>query len=143
MNVITLIGRAIFALAFIYLGISSHFSAMSIGYAEGQGVPMASILVPFSGIMAVLGGISVLLGYKAKIGAWILILFLLPVTFMMHNFWAITDPMAAMMQKVIFLKNLSMMGGALMIARFGAGPLSLDARVAAAPIQPVQTSATA
>jgi putative oxidoreductase len=68
------------------------------------------------------------LGYRAKIGAWLLVLFLVPVTLMMHNFWAVKDPMMARIQMAMFLKNVTMLGGALLISQFGAGPLSLDAR---------------
>ena len=69
-----------------------------------------------------------MLGYRAKVGAWLIVLFLVPVTLMMHNFWAEKDPMAAQMQMAVFLKNLTMLGGALLISQFGAGALSLDAR---------------
>jgi putative oxidoreductase len=44
----------------------------------------------------------------------------------MHNFWAVTDPVAAHMQQIMFMKNVSMLGSALLIAYFGSGPLSLD-----------------
>jgi putative oxidoreductase len=81
-----------------------------------------------SGVLALLGGLSVLVGYQAKWGAWLLILFLVPVTLLMHNFWVVKDPMMAQMQMAMFMKNLSMIGGALLITQFGAGPLSLDAR---------------
>jgi putative oxidoreductase len=47
---------------------------------------------------------------------------------MMHKFWAVTDPMMAQIQMILFMKNVSMLGGALLISQFGAGPLSLDAR---------------
>jgi putative oxidoreductase len=93
-----------------------------------HGVPMAGLLVPISGILAVAGGLSVVLGFHARVGAWLLVLFLVPVTLMMHAFWSVPEPQAAQMQMVSFMKNLSMLGGALMIAYFGAGPLSLDAR---------------
>jgi putative oxidoreductase len=46
----------------------------------------------------------------------------------MHHFWNIPDPQMAMVQKVMFMKNLSMMGGALLLLFHGAGPISLDAR---------------
>ena len=74
------------------------------------------------------GGLSILLGYRAKIGAWLIVVFLLIVTPLMHNFWGLTHPMMAQVQMIMFLKNVSMLGGALLIAQFGAGPLSLDAR---------------
>lgn len=121
------VGRFLFAAIFIMAGLG-HFSAQTIGYAAHQGVPLAGIAVPLSGVLALAGGLSILLGYRARIGAWLLVLFLIPVTLMMHNFWAVKDPMMAQMQQVMFMKNLSMLGGALLLAYFGAGPLSLDAR---------------
>ena len=84
--------------------------------------------VPVSGLIAVAGGLSILVGYRAKLGAWLVVLFLVPVTLMMHKFWAVPDPMMAQIQMMMFMKNLSMLGGALLITQFGAGPLSLDAR---------------
>ena len=89
---------------------------------------MASIAVPVSGLIALLGGLSILLGYRAKIGAWLIVLFLVGVTPMLHKFWGISDPMVAQMQMVNFMKNVSMLGGALLITQFGSGPWSLDAR---------------
>ena len=89
--------------------------------------------VPLSGILGGVGGLSILLGYRAKIGAWLIVLFLVPVTVTMHNFWAVTDPMMAQLQLAMFMKNLSMLDGALLITYFGAGPLSLDARSSGAP----------
>ena len=122
-----LLGRLFFAAVFVTSGLS-HFFKPAIGYAAAQGMPLASLTVPVSGLMAVAGGLSILLGYRAKLGAWLLVLFLVPVTFMMHNFWAVTDPMMAQMQMSMFMKNLSVVGGALLITQFGAGPLSLDSR---------------
>ncbi len=126
-NVVVLAGRLLFSAIFIVAGLG-HFSQQEIGYAAHAGVPMAGLLVPLSGVLALAGGLSVLLGYRARIGAWFLVLFLIPVTLMMHNFWAVKDPMQAQMQMAHFLKNLSMLGGSLLISHFGAGPLSLDAR---------------
>jgi putative oxidoreductase len=97
-------------------------------YANSQGVPMATVLVPISGILAIAGGLSILFGYKAKWGAWLLVAFLIPVTLMMHAFWKLDDPMQHQMQMVMFMKNTSMLGAAFLIAWFGAGPLSIDER---------------
>jgi putative oxidoreductase len=125
MKYIPLIGRILFSLIFL-MTIMGHFSAQSIQYASGAGVPMASILVPLSGVIAFLGALSIIIGYKAKFGAWLIVLFLVPVTFMMHKFWGQTDPMMQQMQMAMFMKNISSLGGALIIAYFGAGPLSID-----------------
>ncbi len=89
---------------------------------------MASIAVPFSGVLAFVGGLSIVLGYRAKLGAWLIVLFLVGVTPMIHKFWVVTDPMMYQMQFVMFMKNVSMLGGALLITQFGSGPWSLDAR---------------
>jgi putative oxidoreductase len=56
----------------------------------------------------------------------LLVVFLVPVTLWMHDFWNAADPLAAQMDQINFLKNLSLVGGALLIAYFGAGPFSID-----------------
>jgi len=67
-------------------------------------------------------------GHSLKLGAWLVVLFLVLVTPIMHKFWGVADPNMAQVQMIMFLKNVSMLGGALLITQFGAGPLSLDAR---------------
>jgi putative oxidoreductase len=101
---------------------------MAVGYASSKGVPLASFLVPFSGVIAIIGGLLIVLGYKAKLGAWVIVAFLIPVTVTMHAFWKETDPNQMQMQISNFLKNISMLGGAFLITWFGAGPLSFDNR---------------
>ena len=73
---------------------------------------------------------SILLGYKARWGGIALIAFLAPVTVLLHNFWAVSDPMMHQLQLVNFMKNLALIGGALMFVVNGAGAFSLDARLA-------------
>jgi putative oxidoreductase len=124
---VVVLGRFLFALIFLMAG-ANHFNKQTIGYAASQGVPLASILVPLSGVIAIAGGLNILLGYRAKLGAWLLVLFLIPVSLMMHKFWTVQDPMLAQLQMILFMKNVSMLGGALLISQFGAGPFSLDAR---------------
>jgi putative oxidoreductase len=124
---IALLGRFLFALIFL-MSAPMHFSSQITAYAAAQGVPLASIAVPLSGVIALAGGLSILLGYRVKIGAWLIVLFLAAVTPMMHNFWTVADPMMHQMQFIMFMKNLSMLGGALFISQTGAGPWSLDAR---------------
>ena len=124
---VVVLGRFLFVLIFLMAG-PSHFGSQTIGYAASQGVPLASIAVPLSGVIALAGGLSILLGFRAKIGAWLIALFLVAVTPMMHKFWTVTDPMMQQMQMIMFMKNVSMLGGALLITQFGSGPWSLDAR---------------
>ncbi len=120
------IGRALFSLIFL-LAAPAHLRAATIEYARSQGVPMANVLVPASGALALLGAMSIALGFKARYGAFMLVVFLVPVTLMMHKFWVIADAQQAAMQQVMFMKNMSLLGCALILTHFGAGPLSIDA----------------
>jgi putative oxidoreductase len=120
-----LTGRILFSLIFL-MTVLSHFKKTTIAYAESQGVPFSDLLVPLSAIIAFLGGLSITLGYKARIGAWLIVVFLVPVSFYMHAFWSESDPMKMQMQAANFMKNMGLLGGALLICYFGSGPLSLD-----------------
>lgn len=126
MKLILLLGRILFAFIFIKAGLG-HFSSGPINAAASHGVPMADILVPISGVLALVGGASILLGFKARFGAWLIALFLIPVTLFMHDFWNVTDPQMAMMQQVNFTKNMALLGGAFIISYFGSGAWSIDA----------------
>lgn len=120
---LALVGRIFFSSIFLLKAVD-HFSDSAMQHAIMRGMPLPGFFVPVMGILALLGGLSVLLGFKAKQGAWLLVLFLLP-TFGMHPFWASQDPYAAMMEHFCFLKNFSLMGSCLMVAHFGSGPYSL------------------
>ena len=121
------VGRALYAAIFI-LASFAHFSRATIESTAHQGVPFATVLVPASGLMALLGGLSILTGYRTRVGAALVILFLIPVTFTMHAFWAVHDPQMAALQRAMFFKNVSLAGAALLLLHFGAGPYSFDAR---------------
>lgn len=118
-------GRILFALIFITAA-PRHFTHEGMQHAVNLGVPLAEVLVPISGLMAIAGGLSVAAGYKAKWGAWLLVAFLAPVTLMMHEFWRLHDAQLVHIQQAMFAKNLSMIGAALLLTQFGAGPLSFD-----------------
>lgn len=125
MKYVQLLGRALFSLIFL-LSPVKHFSTQTIAYAASQGVPFANLLVPASGIMALLGAISIIIGYKARIGSILLVAFLLPITFTIHNFWTISDPIFSELQSAMFMKKISMMGAALFIGHTGTGSLSIE-----------------
>lgn len=125
MRMLVPVGRVLFALIFI-TSLFGHFSGAAIDMAAAHGVPLATIVVPLSGILALLGGLSVAIGYRARFGALLILLFLVPVTLVMHKFWGIDDPQVAALQKAMFMKNVSMAGAALLVMFHGAGPCSLD-----------------
>lgn len=126
MQAIVPVGRILYGLLFIVASFA-HFSQGTIDYAAAQGVPLAALAVPASGLLALLGGLSVAVGYRARVGAVLLAVFLVPVTVAMHNFWAVSDPMFYQVQMAMFFKNTALLGAALLIFHHGAGPFSLDA----------------
>lgn len=121
------LGRVLFALIFIAAA-PRHFTHEGIQHASDLAVPAAGVLVPLSGAMALAGGISVAVGYRARWGGWALVGFLVPVTLWMHAYWRLSDINAVHVQQALFAKNLSMLGAALLISQFGAGPISIDER---------------
>ncbi len=126
MDILVLIGRILFSAIFIMSGIG-HFARLNMmaQYAGAKRVPASKLMVMLTGAMILLGGLSVLLGAYAKIGAWLIFLFLVPTAMVMHNFWTVQDPMAKATEQAQFMKNLSMAGAALLITYFGSGPYSL------------------
>jgi len=124
MRILYPIGRILFALIFMFAA-PRHFTAEGIHHAAELGVPFAAVCVPISGVMAFVGGLSVATGYRARWGAWLLIAFLVPVTFMIHAFWRLQDAEAIHIQQAMFAKNIAMLGAALLLTQFGPGPLSL------------------
>jgi uncharacterized membrane protein YphA (DoxX/SURF4 family) len=125
MNYIPLVARIFLAVIFLRSGISKilDFSGTQ-QFMSANGIPLAltGLLLVGSIIFELAGGLSVLLGYKARWGAIALIIFLIPATLIFHtNF-------AEEMQVIQFLKNLALMGGLLMVVYFSSGPVSVDAR---------------
>jgi len=127
MQYIGLIGRILFSLLFIMAALMGHFGALedTAGYAAAMGVPAPKVAVIVTGIMILLGGLSVLLGYQVKIGTALLVIFLLATNFMIHKFWAMPDAMQMQIQMSMFMKNLSLAGAALYFFHAGTGSMSL------------------
>jgi len=115
-SLLFLIGRILFGGYFIYSGIN-HFRMLGAmaGYAQMKGVPAPKPAVAFTGLLLLVGGISVLFSLYPTIGAAALVTFLLPVTFTMHAYWKVQDPMAKMAERVNFMKNIALLGAALLL----------------------------
>ncbi len=77
-------------------------------------IPWTPLILLTATLFELIGGLSVLLGIKEKLGATLLVLFLIPATILMHQFWFIDGP-GRELQLAHFLKNLSILGGLLMI----------------------------
>jgi putative oxidoreductase len=115
MNTLFLLGRIIFGGYFIFNGIN-HFMKINMmsGYAKTKGVPMPSVSVALTGLLLLCGGLSMLLGIQPHVGIVLLVIFLLPVTLMMHNFWKVADSQMKMMEMINFMKNMALLGAVLM-----------------------------
>lgn len=116
MHYLFLLGRILFGGFFLFSGFR-HFARTNAlaPYAASKGVPAPKLAVLGSGLIAALGGLSILLGIWPRWGALLIVLFLLPITFTMHNYWADRDPQARQMNQVQFEKNLALLGAALML----------------------------
>ena len=114
-NIAFLIGRILVGGFFIIAGINHFVShGMMTGYAKMKGTPAPAVAVAGSGLLLLLGGLSLLLGFHPTIGVILLLIFLIPTSFMIHNFWAVQDPQARMNDLVNFEKNIALIGFLLM-----------------------------
>jgi putative oxidoreductase len=118
---IPLAARILISTIFIMAAINKSMDLLGTEqYMAAYGIPAPGILLVLSIIIEIFCGLSILLGFKAKLGAIALFLFLIPTTLIFHT--EVTDQI----QSIMLLKNLAIMGGLLMIANYGSGPYSLD-----------------
>ncbi|HEX2358657.1 MAG TPA: DoxX family protein [Solirubrobacterales bacterium] len=118
MDVLFLIGRILFALLFILSGLFAHLGEGGRAgreYARALGAPSPDILVPLSGVAIIAGGVMVALGLWADLGALLIIGFLIGITPIMHAFWKIDDEQMKQIQLAMFMKNVALLGAAIII----------------------------
>lgn len=115
MNILFLVGRIIVGGYYLF-NASNHFTSLEdqAGYAQSKGVPAPKMAVLFSGLLLLIGGLSIITGLWPIIGVAALVLFFVPVSFMMHAFWTIDDPGTKQQEMINFMKNMALMGSALM-----------------------------
>lgn len=125
---LVLIARILLAALFITAGLSkiSGFDG-TVGYIASKGLPVPALLAVLAIALEVLGGIVVVVGYKARIASLLLAIFTLVAGFIFHNFW-VAPADQAYIQNIMFMKNLSIAGGLLLLTVFGAGDFSIDAK---------------
>jgi putative oxidoreductase len=127
-GIVLVVARILLAAMFIGAGISKFGSLEgTAGYIASGGLPMASLLAPAVAAFELLAGIALVIGWQARWAALALALFTLVANVLFHAFWAM--PAAQQfVQQLMFMKNLAVAGGLLVVFVFGAGPLALDAR---------------
>ena len=125
---VVVVARTLLALMFILAGFSK-FAALAgtAGYIASKGLPMPSVLAFATATLEVVGGLALAVGFQARWAALALALFTLLASVLFHNFWALPAEQV-MVQQLMFMKNLSVVGGLLLVFSFGAGAPSLDAK---------------
>ena len=127
-NPLAFTGRFLLALMFVIAGFGkiSGFSA-TVGYMQSKGMPAAEALAVLTILLEVGGGLALMFGFQTRWAALALAAFTLLASLIFHNFWAAPEAQQ-MVQNLMFMKNISIVGGLLALAAFGPGAWSLDAR---------------
>ncbi|MDH4062505.1 MAG: DoxX family protein [Aquincola sp.] len=127
-----LIARILLALMFVLSGVSKLTGLEgTAGYIASVGLPAAQVLAAGAGVLEVVAGVLLIVGWQARWAALALAIFTVVATVLFHNFWAMPKEQQ-FMQQLMFMKNLAVTGGLLFVFAFGAGTLSLDTRRGAA-----------
>lgn len=128
-HVLALVARVLVSVVFLWGGAMQivFFWNDSLARLQAMQLPYPGLLLALAVAGQLIGGLSLLLGLRARWGAAILILFLAGVTGLMHNFWTYQpDSVEYLTEAIQFLKNLGLLGGLLMILAFGPGAFAAD-----------------
>jgi putative oxidoreductase len=129
-GIVSVLGRILLSAIFLLSAVGNkvpNFQAVA-GYMAKEGVPAPQVLLAGAIVFLIAGSLSIILGYRARLGAGLLLVFLALATYYFHDFWTVSDPQARQEQMIQFLKNLGLMGAMLLVIANGTGPMSLDAR---------------
>jgi putative oxidoreductase len=129
-GVVAVLGRVLLCTIFLLAAVGNkipNFRAVA-GVMAKEGVTAPQFMLAGAVVFLIAGSLSVILGYKARIGAALLLVFLVLATYYFHDFWTLSDPQARQEQVIQFMKNLGLMGAMLLVVANGTGPLSLDDR---------------
>jgi putative oxidoreductase len=127
-SALNLIGRILIVALFLPAGLSklAGFEG-TLGYFASLGIPAPTFALAATIVIEIVGGIALLVGFKTRLVAIILALFTLAAAVTGHAFWAAPAD-AAFIAKLLFFKNIAVMGGLLVLASAGAGSFSIDGR---------------
>ena len=127
-NPLALVGRLLLALLFLPAGISKIGGfAGTASYIASKGLPFATLAAAIAIVVEIAGGLALIAGFGTRWAALALAGFTLVATFFFHNFWGVPADQA-MVQQLMFFKNIAVVGGLLVLAAYGAGAWSLDAK---------------
>jgi uncharacterized membrane protein YphA (DoxX/SURF4 family) len=124
-----LLGRVLFALVVGYLALGNLLDLESaVGYAEQKGTPLASVSVPLGSLGLVVGALAVLTGVYPSLGAVAVVTALVPITVVVHDFWTM-EGRDRQNERIHFLKNVGLVGSALVFLALSTVAWSLSASV--------------
>ena len=127
-NPLSLAGRLLMAALFLPAGIGKITGfAGTVGYISSVGLPLPTVAAAGALVVEILGGAALIVGYQTRIAALVLALFTLVASFFFHNYWGVPAEQA-FVQQLLFFKNVAVVGGLFVLAAFGAGAWSLDAK---------------
>ena len=115
-DIIFLIGRILLVLVFIGSGINHLTNDALVGYAQYKKIPNAALAVRLSGVLMLTGALGIVCGVWGDLAALLSALLVLLMTIPMHNYWTLDDPMAKQTDQIMFMKNISIIGGLLAVA---------------------------
>ena len=128
---VSVVGRLLLALMFILSGFGKlgNIEGTAAFIASG-GLPAPTFLAAAVGALELFGGLALVVGYQVRLVGLALALFTVAASVVFHAFWSAPAAQQYVTQ-LLFMKNISVAGGMLLISALGAGPLSIDARIAA------------
>jgi putative oxidoreductase len=127
-NQLALIARVLVAVLFVPAGIGKIVGfAGTAGYIASKGLPLPQLGVIIAILVELGAGLALLVGFQTRIAALVLAIFCVVSGVFFHNYWAL-PPEQVMVNQIMFMKNLSIAGGLLMMVAFGGGALSVDAK---------------
>jgi uncharacterized membrane protein YphA (DoxX/SURF4 family) len=115
-NAIFVIGRILAVLVFIGSGLGHLTDKNMVGYAQFKKIPSAALAVRISGVLLLAGAAGIIFGIWGDLAAILSALLVLIMSITMHNFWTLEDPQAKQVDMIMFMKNIAMIGGLLVIA---------------------------
>lgn len=127
-SLVLLLGRVMICVIFLHsaVGQITDFDS-NMKHVAGAGMPLPHAAIWASIVAQILGGLGILLGFRIRIAAWLLFVFLIPTTIVLHRFWGVPSPH---LPEIQFFKNMALMGGLLFVANSQAGAYSVDALLA-------------
>lgn len=127
-GVVSVAGRVMLAAIFLMSALGNKIPKFNdvAGYMASEGVPMPKVMLAGAIVFLLAGSLSIIVGFRARVGASLLLIFLVLATYFFHDFWTVEDAMQKQNEMIQFMKNMALAGSMMIIIANGAGPMSID-----------------